>query len=348
MRILLPTDAWFPQVNGVVRTLSTIVGELRAMGHEVNVVSPDRFLTVPAPGYPEVRLAVAPGRKLRRILDEWQPDAVHIPVEGPLGWAARAHCLRRGWPFTSSYHTRMGDYAHAKWKLPPGLGFAMQRRFHAKSTAFLVQTASLERELGARGFVNIRRWGRGVDLRLFRPYEGVDLGLPGPVFGYVGRVSTEKRLDDFLSMDLPGTKVVVGDGPQRALYERRYPDAVFLGYRTGEDLARAYAGLDVLVLPSRFETFGLVILEALACGTPVAAYPVHGPIDVIGGTDVGVLDEDLRAAALRALEIPRDRCRAFAETFSWRRSAEEFLSHLAPIRSPCPALTPGTVPSVPG
>lgn len=332
MRILLPTDAWFPQVNGVVRTLDTIARELSAMGHDVNVVGPDRFLTVPAPGYPEVRLAVAPGRRLSRLMDDLAPDAVHIPVEGPIGWAARAHCRRRGWPFSSSFHTRAGDYAKAKWGVPPEWGFAVQRAFHAPSAAFMVQTPTLERELAERGFRNIRRWGRGVDLSLFRPHPGADLGLPRPVFLYVGRVSTEKNLEAFLSLDLPGTKAVVGDGPQRRSYEERFPDARFLGYRTGDDLAHAYSAADAFVMPSRFETFGLVLLEALACGTPVAAFPVHGPIDVVGGAPVGALDEDLRAAALRALEIPRAACRAHAERFSWRRSAEEFLSHLVPIR----------------
>lgn len=333
MRVFLPTDAWFPQVNGVVRTLDTVVRELAALGHEVNVVGPDRFLTVPAPGYPEVRLAVAPGRRLARMMDAFAPDAVHIPVEGPIGWAARAHCRRRGWPFSSSYHTRAGDYAKAKWGVSPDWGFAVQRAFHAPSASFMVQTPTLERELAARGFRSIRRWGRGVDAALFRPHPGADLGLPRPVFLFVGRVSTEKNLDAFLSLDLPGTKAVVGDGPQRALYEARYPDARFLGYRTGEALAHAYSAADVLVMPSRFETFGLVLLEALACGTPVAAFPVHGPIDVVGDAAVGVLDEDLRSAALRALSIPRAACRAFAEGFSWRRSAEEFAANLVPIRA---------------
>jgi glycosyltransferase involved in cell wall biosynthesis len=345
MRLLIPTDAWHPQVNGVVRTLATVVRELEARGHAVNVVGPDRFPTVPAPGYPEIRLAVAPRRRLARLMDDWRPDAVHIPVEGPIGWAARAICRARGWPFTSSYHTRMGDYAKAKYGLPPGLGFAIQRRFHADAAAFLVQTPTLERELAARGFTNIRRWGRGVDLVQFRPHPAADLGLPRPVFAYVGRVSSEKNLDAFLGLDLPGTKVVVGDGPQRRHYARRHRDAVFLGWKTGEDLAHAYSAADVMVFPSRFETFGLVVLEALACGTPVAAFPVHGPIDILGGTDVGVLGEDLRAAALEALDIPGARCRSFAETFSWRRSAEELLSHLVAIPRPAAVREPLATPA---
>lgn len=338
MRILLATDAWFPQINGVVRALATTVRELEAMGHEVEVVGPDRFRTVPAPSYPEVRLALAPGRGVARIMDAFRPDAIHIPVEGPIGLAARRHCLKRGWPFTSSFHTRFGDYFAKKLRISPDIPFAVQRWFHNAGRGFMVQTDTLERELAARGFRNIRRWNRAVDSALFRPYaaEGDGdrdfLGLPRPIFMNVGRVSAEKNLEAFLALDLPGTKVVVGDGPQRAAYQARYPGVKFLGYRQGANLARHFEAADVFVFPSRFETLGLVTLESLACGTPVAAYPVPGPIDVIGGHPVGVLDEDLRAAALRALDIPRDRCRAFALTFSWRRCTEEFVSNLVPVR----------------
>lgn len=345
MRILLATDAWFPQINGVVRTLSTIVKELSQLGHEVHVIGPDRFRTIPAPSYPEVRLAVFPGRQVARLMDALAPDAVHIPVEGPIGYAARRHCLRRGWPFTTSFHTRAGDYFKAKFGIPPGVLFALQRWFHNAGAGFMVQTDSLERELRARGFANIRRWCRGVDTDLFRPCPPALPDLPRPVFGYVGRVSSEKNLEDFLRLDLPGTKLVVGDGPQLRQYRAQYPQAVFVGYKTGEELARHYATLDVFVMPSRFETFGLVILEALACGVPVAAYPVHGPIDILGGSSVGVLDHNLRAAALKALEIPRAACRDFALRFSWRRSAEEFLANLVPIPHGRTArLTPAAAP----
>ena len=333
MRILIATDAWFPQINGVVRTLSTIAEELEALGHEVAVIGPDRFPTVPMPSYPEVRIAVAPGRRLARMMDAFNPEAVHIPVEGPIGLAARRHCLRRRWPFTTSYHTRAGLYFQSRFGVPGDLVLAVQRWFHNAGNGFMVQTASLERELGAKGFVNIRRWCRGVDTKLFQPRS--PLGLPElsrPVFTYVGRVSAEKNLDDFLRLDLPGTKLVVGDGPQLPAYRERYPSAVFVGWKTGEELSRYYTASDVFVFPSRFETFGLVLLEALACGLPVAAYPVHGPIDVIGRAPVGVLDHDLRGAALRALAIPRTLCREFALRFSWRRSAEEFAANLMPIR----------------
>lgn len=333
MRILIASDAWHPQINGVVRTLDAVVDELRTLGHEVQVLGPDRFSTVPMPGYSEIRIAMVPGIRLARLMDDFRPDAVHIPVEGPIGLAARRHCLRRRWPFTTSYHTRAGIYFEEKFGVPNDLVLALQRWFHNAGNGFMVQTDSLEQELREKGFVNIRRWCRGVDTELFRPVEARGLlDLPRPVFAYVGRVSAEKNLDDFLSLDLPGTKLVVGAGPQLASYRERYPDVVFTGWKRGEELSRYYSASDVFVLPSRFETFGLVLLEALACGLPVAAYPVHGPIDVIGNAPVGALDPDLRRAALRALAIPRNLCRDFALRFSWRRSAEEFVSNLMPIR----------------
>lgn len=333
MRILIATDAWHPQRNGVVRTLETMERHLLAMGHEVLVVGPDRFPTVPMPSYPEVRIAVAPGWRLAKLMDEWAPDAVHIPVEGPIGFAARRHCMRRGWPFSTSYHTRAGLYFEDKFGLPQDVVLYAQRWFHNAGDAFMVQTDTLERELAQKGFTNIRRWCRGVDTDMFRPVPDRDfLSLPRPIFTYIGRVSSEKNIEAFLGMDLPGTKLVVGDGPQLGDYRVTYPDVVFAGWQGGDQLARYYAASDVFVFPSRFETFGLVLLEALACGLPVAAYPVHGPVDVIGKAPVGVLDHDLRAAALRALAIPRDSCRDYALRFSWRRSAEEFVGNLVPIR----------------
>ncbi len=333
MRILIATDAWYPQINGVVRTLSTVADELSHLGHRVEVLGPEQFPTVPMPSYPEVRIAVAPGRRLARMMDEFRPDAVHIPVEGPIGLAARRHCLRRRWPFTTSYHTRAGLYFQEKFGVPGDLVEALQRWFHNAGNGFMVQTDSLESELRGKGFANIRRWCRGVDTELFQPTaaDGL-LDLPRPVFTYVGRVSAEKNLDEFLVLDLPGTKLVVGDGPQLPAYRDRYPDVVFAGWRKGEELSRYYSASDVFVFPSRFETFGLVLLEALACGLPVAAFPVPGPIDVIGKAPVGVLDQDLREAAMRALSIPRTVCREFALRFSWRRSAEEFAGNLMPIR----------------
>jgi glycosyltransferase involved in cell wall biosynthesis len=337
MKILIATDAWLPQVNGVVRTFKTIVAELESLGHRVEVIGPDRFRTLPMPSYPEIRLAVPSKKRLAQMVDAFGPDAVHIPVEGPIGVAMRRLCIARGWPFSSSFHTHAGRYFELKFGVPERVVTAMQRRFHAASSAFMVQTTTLERDLAASGFANIRSWTRGVDTEFFRPLPPDDrtapelAGRPRPYFAYVGRVSAEKNLEAFFELDLPGTKLVVGDGPQLAAYRAAWPEVVFAGLKSGADLVRHYAIADAFVFPSRFETFGLVLLEALACGVPVAALPVPGPLDVIGTAPVGVLGEDLRTAALEALEIPRTACRAFAEQFSWRRSAEQFVSHLVPI-----------------
>jgi len=337
VRILIVTDAWTPQVNGVVRTLATVRDELAAMGHHVEVVGPDRFLTIPAPSEPDVRLAVLPGRRLRRIIDAFAPDAIHIATEGPLGLAARRLCLRRGWPFTTAFHTRFPEYLKARLGVPERMTWALMRRFHRPSAAVLTATASLREELVAKGFANVAAWTRGVDLGLFRPRERGLLNLPRPVFLYVGRVAVEKNIEAFLALDLPGSKVVVGDGPQRSALEARFPEAHFLGAKFGEELAAAYAEADVFVFPSLTDTFGLVIVEALACGTPVAAYPVTGPKDVIDSAPVGALDADLRVAALAALGLDREACRRFAEGFSWRRTAEILLERLAPIERPAEA-----------
>jgi len=337
MRILIATDAWHPQINGVVRVLETTAQHLRQIGHVVEVISPDQFPTVPAPSYPEVRLAVLPGRRLARLIEEFAPDAIHIPVEGPIGLAARRYCLRRKLPFSTSYHTRFGDYFQHRLGLDPDYGHVFQRWFHNAGSSIMVQTPSLEAELAARGYRNIRRWGRAVDTDLFYPcrddpdFDPDFLGLPRPIFLYLGRVSAEKNLEAFFTLDLPGSKVVVGDGPGLAGYKRAYKDVHFLGYRTGPDLARHFSAADVFVFPSRFETFGLVVLEALACGTPVAALPVAGPADILGDRPHGVLSEDLRSAALKALEIDRAGCREFALTFSWAECTRQFESSLIPF-----------------
>ncbi len=331
VRILIVSDAWMPQVNGVVRTLATVRDELAQMGHVVEVVGPDRFRTLGAPTEPDVRLAILPGRRLRAIIDAFCPDAIHIATEGPLGLAARRLCLRRGWPFTTAFHTRFPEYLKARLGVPLGLTWAIMRRFHRPSAAVLTATASLREELASRGFRNVAAWTRGVDLGLFRPRARGALNLPRPVFLYVGRVAVEKNIEAFLALDLPGSKVVVGDGPARPALERRFPEAHWLGAKFGEDLAGAYAEADVFVFPSLTDTFGLVIVEALACGTPVAAFPVMGPKDVINTAPVGVLDQDLAAAATAALGLDRDACRRFAEGFSWRRCAEILLERLAPI-----------------
>jgi glycosyltransferase involved in cell wall biosynthesis len=334
VKILIVSDAWMPQVNGVVRTLATVRDELTAMGHRVEVIGPDRFVTIPAPSEPDVRLALFPGRRLRGIVDAFAPDAIHIATEGPLGLAARRLCLRRGWPFTTAFHTRFPEYLKARLGVPERMTWALMRRFHRPSAAVMTATASLREELVTRGFANVAAWTRGVDLGLFRPRERGALNLPRPVFLYVGRVAVEKNIEAFLGLDLPGSKVVVGDGPVRAALEKRFPEAHFLGAKFGDDLASVYAEADVFVFPSLTDTFGLVIVEALACGTPVAAFPVTGPKDVIDAAPVGALDTDLRAAALAALGLDREACRRFAEGFSWRRSAEILLERLAPIDRP--------------
>jgi glycosyltransferase involved in cell wall biosynthesis len=332
MRILVVTDAWHPQINGVVRTLDTVRRSLAAMGHAVEVLSPDGFRTLPCPSYPEIRLAVTgPGAVARRI-EAAAPDAIHIATEGPLGFLARRHCLRQGHPFTTSLHTRFPEYIAARWRVPPAWSYTWLRRFHRPAVRTMVATASMRADLAARGFAHLVRWSRGVDTALFRPRDDTFLPLARPISLYVGRVAVEKNIEAFLALELPGSKVVVGDGPLRPTLEQRHPGVHFAGVRTGEDLARHYAAADVFVFPSRTDTFGLVILEALAAGVPVAAYPVTGPRDILDGSGAGVLDEDLAAAVRGALSIPRERCRVHAERYSWQASARAFLANLAPLR----------------
>ncbi|OJX68554.1 glycosyltransferase family 1 protein [Magnetospirillum sp. 64-120] len=337
MRILVVSDAWFPQVNGVVRTLDTLRQELQQAGHVVDMVTPDRFRSLPCPSYPEIRLAVKPGRKLRRLIEESQPCAIHIATEGPLGWAARNYCRRRKIPFTTAYHTKFPEYIQARWRVPLGLSYAVMRRFHGASSCIMVATQGIEDELAKRGFDRIGRWSRGVDTELFRPRpdckqaDGPWGDLPRPIHLYVGRVAVEKNIQAFLDLDLPGSKVVVGDGPQLEDLRRKHPEVRFAGARFGDDLARHYAGADVFVFPSRTDTFGLVLLEALASGLPVAAYPVPGPLDVIGDSPAGVLSDDLRDAALRAGDITPETCRQHALRFSWAACTRQFLENLRPF-----------------
>ncbi|MFC4175131.1 glycosyltransferase family 4 protein [Microvirga sp. GCM10011540] len=328
MRVLVATDAWHPQVNGVVRSLEYMAAEAPHFGAEIVFLTPERFRSVPMPTYPEIRLALATPGRVARVLDEVAPTHIHIATEGPVGLAARLVCRRRDLAFTTSYHTRFPEYVSARTPIPKAWSYRALRWFHREARAMMVSTPSLERELEGRGFHRIRRWTRGVDTQLFRPRHERILDDRAPIFLFVGRVAVEKNIEAFLSLDLPGTKVVVGDGPARADLERRYPKARFLGTLAGEDLARVYASSDVFVFPSLTDTFGIVLLEALASGLPVAAFPVTGPADVIGSSACGVLDEDLREAALAALEIPKDRCRAYGETFTWRESARQFFSNI--------------------
>jgi glycosyltransferase involved in cell wall biosynthesis len=338
MRILLTTDAWLPQVNGVVRTLQRVRRECEAQGHVIEVVSPDQFRSVPCPTYPEIRLALRPGRGVGGRLAAFRPDCIHIATEGPLGIAARRQCLRRGLSFTTSYHTRFPEYVSTRLPIPLALGYAWMRWFHEPSAGVMVATRTIRRELEARGFTNVTDWSRGVDTELFRPDREPTLDLPRPVHLYVGRVAVEKNLDAFLRLPIAqGSKLVVGDGPQLAAFQASYPLVRFVGAKFGVELARHYVCGDVFVFPSRTDTFGLVLLEALASGVPVAAYPVPGPLDVIGDSRCGALDEDLGQAVARALQIPRERCRVHADTFSWRRCAEQFLANLRPALSPITA-----------
>jgi glycosyltransferase involved in cell wall biosynthesis len=335
VKLCLVTDAWTPQVNGVVRTLTRTCDELRAMGHEIDVISPDLFNAFPCPTYPEIHLAVLPGRAVARRIRASKPDAVHIATEGPLGMAARRYCRKHKLPFTTAYHTRFPEYVAARLAVPVGWSYAWLRRFHRDARSIMVATESIESDLRNRGFDNIRRWSRGVDTELFRPRDEANrkalLDLPRPIHLYVGRVAVEKNIEAFLSLDLPGSQVVIGDGPQLETLRRRFPKAHFLGRKVGEDLAKHYAAADVFVFPSLTDTFGLVVLEALASGLPVAAFPVPGPRDILTDSDAGVLDADLAKAAERALQLSAAQCRAWAEKFSWRAATEQFLGNLAPI-----------------
>ena len=334
MRVIVATDAWHPQVNGVVRTLTSTAAAAAKLGIEIRFVTPEGFPTLPLPTYPDIRLALPLGAGVKGRIEKFSWDAIHIATEGPIGIATRRYCLRRGLPFTTSYTTRFPEYIAARFPVPQAWTYSLLRGFHGKAAVTMVSTASLACELQQRGFSNLGLWTRGVDIELFAPQRAVPLDLPRPIFLTAGRVAVEKNLEAFLSLDLPGSKVVVGDGPQLAELRQRFPQAVFLGMRSGPNLAGTIAAADVFVFPSLTDTFGVVQLEALACGVPVAAFPVTGPKDVIGNTTVGVLDSDLRAACLAALQIPRQRCRDFALAHSWEKSARQFLGHLRTINAP--------------
>jgi glycosyltransferase involved in cell wall biosynthesis len=329
MRILIATDAWRPQVNGVVRTLTSLARAAATLGTEVEFLTPDGFPSAPLPTYPGLRIALPNRNEIARRIEAASPEAIHIATEGPIGWWTRAYCLRNKLPFTTSYTTRFPEYVSVRTGIPDSVGYWVLRRFHNAGQTTMVATNSLREELRGRGFTRLGAWSRGVDTNLFNPNEPAELDLPRPIFATVGRVAVEKNLEAFLSLDLPGTKVVIGDGPQRAELERRFPTAKFLGEKTGKDLTSHIAAADVFVFPSLTDTFGVVQLEALACGTPVAAFPVTGPLDVIADHPVGALDQDLRAACMRALTRSRETCRAFALERSWEKTARQFIGHLA-------------------
>ena len=344
MKIALITDAWRPQVNGVVTTLVELVDHLRAAGHEVLVVHPGMFESRPCPGYAEIRLARSPGRSLGLLVQSFEPDAIHVATEGPLGWAARRYCVRHRLGFTTAFHTRFPEILKAAARVPLSLGYALFRLFHARSHGVMVPTLAMRNLLAARRFKRLRAWTHGVDEQLFKYQAQVQdhpqfQGLKRPIALYVGRISYEKNIQAFIDMPWQGSRVICGVGPLESTLRRDSPDTLWLGLVSRPELATLYAASDVFVFPSRQETFGLVMLEAMACGTPVAAFPVDGPREVLGveGDDPstakgGILSEDLAAAAQRAIQVPRADARAQSERFSWAEATRQFVQHLVPAR----------------
>ncbi len=336
MKIIIATDAWDPQTNGVVTTLKATIAGLTGLGHEVQVISPQGLLSIPAPSYPEIRLAVAPGWHIARQVRRFRPHAIHVATEGPIGLAMRRYCRRHRLPFTTSYHTRYPEYLHARWPIPIAVSYAWLRRFHGAAARTFISSESLRAQLSAKGFARLHLWRRGVDLDCFRPVDRPPpelSGLARPIMAYMGRVAVEKNLAAFLRLPLPGTKLIIGNGPQRAALMARYPDAVFPGFRFGDELAAMLTAADVFVFPSRTDTFGLAMIEALACGVPVAAFPVPGPVDVIEPGVTGVLNEDLAIAISSALKLDRALCAQRAQAFTWDAATEQFLDGLEPIPS---------------
>jgi glycosyltransferase involved in cell wall biosynthesis len=331
MRVLVATDAWPPQVNGVVRTLTSLARTARGLGVNIEFLSPDGFTTFPVPTYPGLRLALPGRRRVAQRIEQIKPDAIHVATEGPIGHAVRAYCCRRGRPFTTSYTTRFPEYISTRAPIPESWIYAALRRFHAAATVTMVATPSLMSELRGRGFSNLGMWTRGVDTELFRPDRAIDIGLPRPIFVTLGRVAVEKNIDAFLALDLPGSKVVIGKGPMEQELKRHFPHAKFLGQLENGTLAAHLAAADVFVFPSLTDTFGVVQLEALASGLPIAAFPVTGPKDVVADNPIGVLNQDLRTACLEALKISREACRAFALQYSWENSARQFIGHVRKV-----------------
>lgn len=328
MKLAIVTDAWYPQVNGVVKTLATTAACLRARGHDALVLSPEGHRSVPCPTYPEIRLAMFPARRLEYQLNAFEPDAIHVATEGPLGISARRYCTSREVSFTTSYHTQFPEYVRKRVPIPTAWSYAYLRRHHAAAARTMVATPTMRDVLESHGFENVVIWPRGVDTEQFTPTLRTPLEGEPPFLLYAGRVAVEKNLEVFLELDVPGTKYIVGDGPDLSTLQRNYPMARFVGYKFGEELARYFASADVFVFPSRTDTFGLVMLEAMACGTPVAAFPVTGPIDVVDTEVNGVLDEDLARAALAALHVDRAKCRQSALKRTWERATQQFFSHL--------------------
>jgi glycosyltransferase involved in cell wall biosynthesis len=332
LRIAFITDAWHPQINGVVTTIQNTCTTLERSGHHIKLITPDQFNTIPCPSYPSIRLALACQKKLSRLLDEFNPQRIHIATEGPLGIAARKYCLKNKLAFTTSFHTLFAEYVNLRFKIPVTWGYGFLRWFHAPAKKVMVATPSIESDLVTRGFKNnFVRWSRGVDPDFYHPRDKAFLSLPRPVSMFVGRVAIEKNIEAFLSLDMPGTKMVVGDGPQLKELKAKFPDAVFVGFLTGEPLAKHMAAADVLVFPSLTDTFGIVMLDALASGIPVAAFPVIGPLDVITSDKVGKLDMNLKDAVIAALQLNGEDCRNYALKYSWTNCTEQFFNNLVPV-----------------
>ena len=332
MRIAILTDAWHPQVNGVVRTLSKTITMLESWEHEVLCINPQQFHTMPLPSYPDIRLGLFVGRKIKRMLDEFLPEGIHISTEGPIGWAGRKYCIKNSFPFTTAYHTRFPEYIRLRIPLPLSLTYHYFRHFHNKATKTLVATKSMRKTLAERGFKHLVHWSRGVDTDLFQPQKENAFDLPRPIHLYLGRVAIEKNIRDFLELDLRGSKVIIGDGPARSQLENDYKEAHFIGYHENGDLDRHLASADVLVFPSRTDTFGLVMLEAMACGVPVAAYPVQGPLDVIKNGINGYMYKNLGRAVKEALNVDPVSCRKYALEQTWEHCTKRFLSHIVSVR----------------
>lgn len=333
MKIMIITDAWDPQVNGVVRTLKQTKTELISMGHEVDMITPNGFKSIPCPTYPDIALSLFPGKEVARRIKEFAPDAIHIATEGPLGLSARSYAVKNKLPFSTAYHTRFPEYVKARTGIPLAFTYAFICWLHRPSTAVMAPTMVVQKDLEKYGLSNVVLWSRGVDLDIFKMQESKALNSAHPIFLYVGRVAVEKNINAFLEIDLPGSKWVVGDGPAINSIKEKYPNIHYLGVLQQHELAKVYAAADVFVFPSKTDTFGLVLVEAMACGTPVAAYPVTGPIDVLGKSPAGAMNEDLREACMQALKIPREVARAHAEKFSWRAASEQFIKHLKPVPS---------------
>ena len=330
MKIVIATDAWAPQINGVVTTLGKMGEELTALGNEVKYITPEEFKTFPCPSYPSIRLAILPKKKVNEILSSYKPDIVHIATEGPLGQAARSYCVKNKLKFTTSYHTQFPEYVRLRAPIPTAWTYSFLRRFHKQAERTMVPTPSQQQKLVDQNFSNVVVWPRGVDTELFKPRSKDIIDDPRPISMYMGRVAVEKNIEAFLELDLPGTKYVIGDGPDLEELKSKYPETKFTGFKTGEDLATYLAAADVFVFPSLTDTFGLVMLEAMACGVPVAAFPVTGPIDVVVQGETGALNNDLKKAVLEALELNPQDCIDYAKSKSWRSCAETFFSHLEP------------------